>query len=74
MPAQKEKLGTGHGEREQSSARYTEFRRASSAPTEVISVYYDSRENLVGAGILPGRHRVQPVPQPFPGQFAADPS
>ena len=64
-------LGTGHGRNENSQARYVNFERASSSPEEVITIYYDSRANLVARGILnaePWRE-----PQPFPARFVADP-
>ncbi len=67
-------LGTGHGEREWSSARQTQFVRASSAPSELKSIYYDSRRNLVAAGIIPPqrRHYATRDARPFPG-FVPDP-
>jgi len=68
----KERLGTGHGEREASEATWTDFRRASAAPAELITLYYDSRANLVARGIIPGRRYAEP--NPFPGfRFAPDP-
>lgn len=67
-----EKLGTGHGERVHAPTRYTEFRRASSTPSQLVSIYYDSRQNLVAQGIIP---RYARLPQPFPdGGFVPDPS
>ena len=70
--APKEKLGTGHGEREASEATWTDFRRASDSPAETIAIYYDSRPNLVARGIIPGVSRIEP--NPFPGfRFAPDP-
>jgi hypothetical protein len=67
-----EKLGTGHGEREASEASWTDFRRASERPSELVSIYYDSRANLIAQGIIPGRPRAEP--NPFPGfRFAPDP-
>jgi len=69
-----EKLGTGHGERETSEARWTHFLRASERPHELVSIYYDSRANLLARGIIPGRPRIA-EPNPFPGfRFAPDPS
>ncbi len=67
-------LGTGHGEREWSHARSTQFVRASHVPSEVRTVYYDSRRNLIAAGILPPPYRgyAQRSPQAFPG-FVPDP-
>jgi hypothetical protein len=67
-----DKLGTGHGERIYAPTQSTEFRRASSTPGEVITIYYDSRQNLIAQGIIPRR---QYLPQPFPnGGFVPDPS
>lgn len=67
-----EKLGTGHGERIHAPTHSTEFRRASSTPSEGITIYYDSRQNLIAQGIIP---RYPKMPQPFPnGGFVPDPS
>jgi hypothetical protein len=62
------KLGTGHGGRETSVVSNTSFERASSAPVEVIQIRYDSRENLVGMGVLRDWRspRNDPRPRPFP--------
>ena len=69
-----EKLGTGHGERLHAPARQVEFRKASERPDEVITVYYDSLENLRAQGIIP-RPRQRPTPDPFPtDRFVPDPS
>jgi|CXWL01.1.fsa_nt_gi hypothetical protein len=67
-------LGTGHGEREWSSARSTQFVRASSSPSEVNAIWYDSRRNLMAAGIIPSPQRryVTGDSRPFPG-FVPDP-
>lgn len=70
--APEEKLGTGHGERVESRVGTTEFRRASEAPVEIVTIYYDSRANLVARGIIPA----EPLgrrPNPFPGGFVPDP-
>ena len=67
-----ERLGTGHGERLNSSTQYTDFRRASDRPAEVIAVYYDSQANLVARGIIPRRHFAEP--RPFPNGFVPDPN
>ena len=66
-------LGTGHGEREYSPTRYTEFVRNSDTPDEIITLYYDSRTNLIARGIIPASRL--PVPQPFPASagFVPDP-
>lgn len=71
-PAPAERLGTGHGEREESRVTYTHFRRGS-APNETIVVHYDSRANLLARGVIP---RALPIgtPNPFPGgKFVPDP-
>jgi len=72
-PAPAQQLGTGHGDIEHSEVTMTDFERASSHPYEVLSVRYDSRRNLVLAGILPNtRHPLRP--QAFPDEgFVPDP-
>ncbi|MDH4190600.1 MAG: hypothetical protein OEW21_10380 [Betaproteobacteria bacterium] len=64
------RLGTGHGRRETSPARYVEFERADQAPAETITLYYDSRPNLIARGVI--REATPRLPNPFPG-FVADP-
>ena len=74
-PRSEEKLGTGHGEREWSYARRTEFVRSTPNPVEVNAIWYDSRRNLVAAGILPPPYRHyadRGDARPFPG-FVPDP-
>jgi hypothetical protein len=75
QPQAEQELGTGHGQREHSAVRYTEFERASSQPDEVISIYYDSYRNLAARGIVPEHdHYAQPrEPQAFPRFFVPDP-
>jgi len=73
-PAEKkerQRLGTGHGEREHAPTRSTEFARASDSPDEVITIYYDSRSNLIARGIIRAPRLAEP--QPFPGGFVPDP-
>jgi len=75
-----ERLGTGHGQREYAPIQYTEFERASRTPSEVLSLRYDSRNNLVSRGILPKPYHPSwrkpdwRQAQPFPGEFVPDPS
>ena len=71
-PAAEAKLGTGHGERIAARVGTTEFRRQSTQPNEVITIYYDSRANLIARGIIPGAPRFG-HPNPFPGGFVPDP-
>lgn len=66
-----ERLGTGHGQREASRVSYTDFRRESSRPNEIIRIYYDSRANLVARGVIPPYPT--PHPDPFPSRFVPDP-
>ncbi|MCM5680206.1 hypothetical protein M8A51_11755 [Schlegelella sp. S2-27] len=63
-PAPAEKLGTGHGRRESSRVTHTGFERAQPQPDEVITLHYDSRENLVALGVIPSPHPAPP--RPFP--------
>lgn len=75
MPAMAESgpLGTGHGDRETSVVTTTDFDRASSAPNEVITLYYDTRARLVAQGVIPSDDRVATRPDPFPQHFVPDP-
>jgi hypothetical protein len=70
--AAEERLGTGHGRHEQSPAVRVSFERATSAPAQVLTLYYDSRANLRARGILREPIHVAPTPRPFPG-FVPDP-
>ena len=67
------KLGTGHGPREYSPTRYTEFARRSDSPDEVVTIYYDSRINLIARGIIPSPRLAEPSPFPAGGGFVPDP-
>ena len=69
------RLGTGHGQRLDSGAVYTQFERASETPDEVIRIYYDSRRNLVARGVIPKPHYrfARRLPDPFPQGFVPDP-
>jgi hypothetical protein len=69
----RERLGTGHGEREWSQVTTTNFVRASSRPAETVSVFYDSYRNLAARGIVPRTPLVQHDPNPFPAGFVPDP-
>ena len=74
-PAMREKLGTGHGEREYSQVSNTAFNRAQTVPNETISIRYDSRENLVSMGVIPAPYYGNTRPRPFPNSlgFVPDP-
>ena len=59
-------LGTGH-------VRNVAFERATPYPEEVVTIYYDSYNNLLAQGIVAPTPVARPKPQPFPGAFVADP-
>jgi len=65
-PPERERLGTGHGQRETSVARMTTFVRASSRPDQRLEIRYDSLDNLVAAGIVPPPHVATTSPHAFP--------
>lgn len=77
-PAPAARLGTGHGARETSVVGRTTFERRRDHPDETVTLYYDSRENLVAMGVIPSpAHAAWPRPLPFPnagsGGFVPDP-
>jgi hypothetical protein len=55
---------------ENSSARYVEFERESDTPAELITIHYDTHDNLVARGVIREPRR---WPAPFPGGFVPDP-
>jgi hypothetical protein len=67
------KLGTGHGAREHSPTRHTEFVRNSDTPDEIVTIYYDSRASLVARGIIPQPRIAEPTPFPGNNGFVPDP-
>jgi len=68
-------LGTGHGDRETSQVRDTQFQRASPRPAYVVELRYDSARNLRTRGIvLDGPSRRPGEPQAFPNRYVPDPS
>jgi hypothetical protein len=70
----RDKLGTGHGHREQSQVEYVDFERASTTPEVTISIYYDSIRNLLAQGVIPRREKyAERRPNPFPNEFVPDP-
>jgi hypothetical protein len=69
-----EKLGTAHGQREYSVVTRTSFDRQSNTPNLVMEVAYDSRDNLVAAGVIPPpirQARAFPLDEPL--RFVPDP-
>lgn len=73
-PQKSTTLGTGHGRIEESHITYTNFERATSTPAEIITIHYDTYENLLAQGVI---HQppvfARPTPTPFPGQFVPYP-
>jgi hypothetical protein len=71
------RLGTGHGRIEDSRVGFTDFKRASASPDQLVVIHYDSRANLVAQGVLPPdrKPRRRPSPDPFPDslRFVPDP-
>ena len=65
------KLGTAHGEREDSFVARTEFERLQSEPNEIIRIHYDSKENLLAMGVLRRPHLQPNEANPFPGSPGA---
>ena len=70
----RQRIGTGHGEREWAPVGSTRFVRAGVSPTQVTQLRYDDAATLVALGVLPRRIRPwQPKPRAFPGSFVPDP-
>ncbi|MGE0313086.1 MAG: hypothetical protein AB7P21_15855 [Lautropia sp.] len=72
---ERERIGTGHGEREHSVVTHTRFVRASASPAQTIAIHYDRYDNLVARGIVPAVPPLAGEPRPFPaaGRFVPDP-
>jgi len=64
VATRRERLGTAHGAREYSYSSHTTFERSSTSPMQIISIRYDSVDNLVAMGVIP-RDR-STTPDPFP--------
>lgn len=65
-PMPSAKLGTAHGQRETSVVSHTTFSRLQNRPNEVISIRYDSRENLIAAGVIREPIARPHAPRAFP--------
>lgn len=76
-PPLAEKLGTGHGEREESHVVQVDFERLQGTPNEVIQIRYDSVSNLIALGIIRPTRPPQTIPNAFPdsslAQYVPDP-
>jgi hypothetical protein len=76
LAERKSQIGTGYGRSETSYVQYTDFQRASDTPSETITIYYDSYENLLAQGVPVANEPIARArPQPFPdaGRFAPPP-
>ena len=73
---QQQRLGTGHGRSEYAPTQHVAFERAQSTPDELITIHYDSRDNLIAMGAIPrpmARPHRAPEPFPAPVGFVPDP-
>jgi hypothetical protein len=72
-----EKLGTGHGQREESHVVQTDFERQQNSPNEVVQIRYDSLPNLIALGVIRPTQNPNIVPSAFPdsplAQYVPDP-
>jgi len=76
VAAPRERLGTGHGEREWNQVRTVAFERMTPQPQLVLRIEYDSRENLIAAGVIPAPSRygqADPFPANPPQSYVPDP-
>ena len=65
-PMPSAKLGTAHGQRETSVVTHTTFTRLQDRPNEVISIRYDSLDNLIASGVIRQPTAGPQVPRAFP--------
>jgi len=65
-PRQDEKLGTGHGAREESVMTIEPFERATAYPQFTQEIAYDTHDNLVALGVIPAWRLGERRPRPFP--------
>ena len=61
-----ERLGTAHGAREWSVSEEVSFVRATRYPQSVQQIEYDTYDNLVAGGVIPGSRRGEHRPRAFP--------
>jgi hypothetical protein len=72
----RQRIGTGHGQREWSPAGRTDFVRASRSPEQLTELRYDDLQTLVAMGVVPRQYlprHPQAAPRAFPDGFVADP-
>jgi hypothetical protein len=61
-----ERLGTAHGPRETSVVEMVDFVRATPYPQFTRQIEYDTHDNLVASGVIPGPRDGGHRPRPFP--------
>jgi len=75
--ADRQSMGTGHGQREWAPVGQTDFVRATRAPAEVTELRYDEARRLIAIGAMPRQllhpNRRHEQPRAFPNGFVADP-
>ena len=75
--ADRQSMGTGHGQREWAPVGQTDFVRATRAPAEVTELRYDDARRLMAIGAMPRQstypNRNRQPPRAFPNGFVADP-
>jgi len=75
--ADRQSMGTGHGQREWAPVGQTDFVRATRAPAEVTELRYDDARRLIAIGAMPRQllhpNRRDEPPRAFPNGFVADP-
>ena len=73
--AARQRIGTGHGEREWAPVGETSFERATASPAQITRLRYDEKHRLIALGVLPrpSRHPRDDAPRAFPNRFVADP-
>ena len=71
----RQRLGTGHGQREWAPVGRTDFERATRSPSQVTQLRYDDTETLIAMGVLtrPYPQYWRDTPRAFPEGFVADP-
>lgn len=62
-------IGTGHGRKERSPARWTRFERASDTPDSIVTLRYERRERLLAMGVIPRAHPPRTHADPFPAAY-----
>jgi hypothetical protein len=75
--ADRQSMGTGHGQREWAPVGQTDFVRATRAPAQVTELRYDDARRLMAIGAMPRQsphpNRHPQPPRAFPNGFVADP-